>query len=123
MPFHLLTVQVLDVESAAGGTYNIRLFIESGCIVGAPCAPLKEPEWTGKPQQGRHDVRRESIKSSTRGLILSGKRTKKEDVHGLGVRGILQVFRMLATPGLSRLGRKANGWYSCPARVPWASSI
>ena len=41
----LLTVQVLDVESA-GGTYNIRLFIEE-----KRCAPAPRPEWSRQDRQ------------------------------------------------------------------------
>ena len=41
----LLTVQVLDVESA-GGTYNIRLFIEEKrCIVDLPSTPILPRSW------------------------------------------------------------------------------
>ena len=102
----LLTVQVLDVESA-GGTYNIRLFIEEKrCIVAPLHLGRNGVGKTGKPQQGRHDVRRGKHQVVHARLNLIGKTHQERNVHGLGVRGILRVFRMLATHGLSMVGGK-----------------
>ena len=43
---------------------------------------------------------------STRGLDPLGKTHQERNVHGLGVWGILRVFRMLAAHGLSMVGGK-----------------
>ena len=48
----------------------------------------------------------ESIKVVHAGFNLIGETHQERNVHGLGVRGILRVFRMLATHGLSMVGGK-----------------